>query len=210
MKISEMPEWVLKYKTKGYTVRCNAKSCYCLYKVTSTYVPGSHPKTKYEYVGVIKEKEGLITPRDKEESAQKKVFYLEYGFSMFLYSCFKRRLQRSLFNTNGENAQRIIKLSIIQYMYGTTSDSAIRLTWIGNKDLKGLIEQKSRNYTQRAVNLLAEKVEVFFKEKIPNEEDRFIFKNYLLLTVVREDFEKPVVGYRPEIIEIAERYRIEL
>ena len=77
-------------------------------------------------------------------------------------------------------------------------------------DLKGLIEQKSRTYTQKVVNLLADKIEVFFKEKIPNEEDRFIFKNYLLLTVVREDFEKPVVGYRPEIIEIAERYRIEL
>lgn len=213
MKVSEMPDWVLKYKTKGYTVRLNAKSCYCLYRVWSEYVPGSHPRTHSEYVGVIKEKEGLVTPsartrtRLKEES--KGHYYLEYGYSEMLYRNFKRSLQRSLFNTSGRRAELEIRLAVIRHIYGSDSEEMLSLSWWTARNMKEVLEA-SASISDKRKKTLDSRLEELLRTKILDENERHILKEWLLLAVARDDEENPSPLYSPQALELAEKWRITL
>lgn len=213
MKVSEMPDWVLKYKTKGYTVRLNSKSCYCLYRVWSEYVPGSHPKTHSEYVGVIKEKEGLVTAKErtktkiKEES--KGHYYLEYGYSEMLYKNFKRSLQRSLFNVTGRKAEIEIRLAIIRNIYGSDSEDMLSLSWWTERNREEVLKESTLISEKRKKTLDAKLVDLL-KAKIIDERDRSILKEWLLLAVAREDEKTPSPLYSPQALEIAEKWRVTL
>lgn len=213
MKVSEMPDWVLKYKKKGYTVRLNSKSCYCLYRVWSEYVPGSHPKTHSEYVGVIKEKEGLITPEERTKTKLKEEsighYNLEYGYSEMLYRNFRRSLQRSLFNVSGRKAEIEIRLAIIRSIYGDDREEMLSLSWwtSRNKD-EALAVSASINGNRK--KMLDSKLEEILKSKIVDESDRHLFKEWLMLATARDDEESPSPLYSPKAIEIAGKWRIEL
>ncbi len=213
MKVSEMPDWVLKYKTKGYTVRLNSKSCYCLYRVWSEYVPGSHPKTHSEYVGVIKEKEGLITAKErtktKLEEESRGHYYLEYGYSEMLYKNFKRPLQRSLFNVTGRKAEIEIRLAVIRNIYGADSEDMLSLSWWTARNMKEVLEE-STSISEKRKKTLDAKLEDLLRTKVIDEKDRYILKEWLLLAVVRDDEDKPSPLYSPQALEIAEKWRITL
>ncbi len=213
MKVSEMPDWVLKYKTKGYTVRLNAKSCYCLYRVWSEYVPGSHPKTHSEYVGVIKEKEGLVTAeertRSKIKEERKGHYNLEYGYSEMLYRNFRRSLQRSLFNVKGRRAEIEIRLAIARNIYGDDSEEMLSLSWWTARNLKEALEIAASLNEKRKKPLDA-RLEELLRSKIVDENDRYILKEWLLLAVAREDEESPSPLYSPKALGLAEKWRIEL
>ncbi len=57
----ELPEFVLKYKTKGTAIKFS-KGNYYLYKVRSQREEGKkYPVVKSEYIGVITEEKGLVT-----------------------------------------------------------------------------------------------------------------------------------------------------
>ncbi len=73
-----LPDWVLKYKTKGIYAR-KTKTGYALYRGHSERVPGkSYPVFRCdEYLGIVTEKEGL-TPSKPPVKAGIKV--LRYGF----------------------------------------------------------------------------------------------------------------------------------
>lgn len=77
--MQKLPDWVLKYKTKGIYVK-KTKTGYALYRGHSERVPGkSYPVFKCdEYLGIVTEKEGL-TPSKPPVKAGIKV--LRYGFS---------------------------------------------------------------------------------------------------------------------------------
>ena len=213
MKVSEMPDWVLKYKKKGYTVRLNSKSCYCLYRVWSEYVPGSHPKTHSEYVGVIKEKEGLITPKERTRTKLKEEsighYNLEYGYSEMLYRNFRRSLQRSLFNVSGRKAEIEIRLAIIRSIYGDDREEMLSLSWwtARNKDEVLEIAASLNEKRKKAVDC---KLEEILKSKIVDESDRQLLKEWLMLATARDDEETPSPLYSPKAIEIAGKWRIEL
>ncbi len=213
MKVSEMPDWVLKYKTKGYTVRLNAKSCYCLYRVWSEYVPGSHPKTHSEYVGVIKEKEGLITTKERAKTRQKEEsrghFYLEYGYSEMLYRNFKRSLQRSLFNVSGRKAEVEIRLAIIRSIYGADSEDMLSLSWWTARNMNEVLEE-SASISEKRKATLDRKIEELLKTTVIDESDRHILKEWLLLAVARDDEDSPSPLYSPQAIELARKWRITL
>lgn len=213
MKVSEMPDWVLKYKTKGYTVRLNAKSCYCLYRVWSEYVPGSHPKTHSEYVGVIKEKEGLITTKERSKTKRKEEsrghYCLEYGYSEMLYRNFKRSLQRSLFSVTGKRAEIEIRLAIIRNIYGDDSEGMLSLSWWTARNKKEAMEVSS-SISERRKKTLDVKLKELLKTKIIDKGDRHILKEWLLLAVARDDEDSPSPLYSPQAIDLAEKWRITL
>lgn len=213
MKVSEMPDWVLKYKTKGYTVRLNAKSCYCLYRVWSEYVPGSHPKTHSEYIGVIKEDEGLVTPKERTKAKLKEEskghYNLEYGYSEMLYRNFKRSLQRSLFNVTGRKAEIEIRLAIIRHIYDSDSEEMLSLSWWTARNKKEVLAE-SASISDKRKKTLDSKLEDLLKTKIIDESDRHILKEWLLLAVARDDEENPSPLYSPKALEIAEKWRITL
>lgn len=213
MKVSEMPEWVLKYKKKGYTVRLNSKSCYCLYRVWSEYVPGSHPKTHSEYVGVIKEKEGLITPKERTKTKLKEDsighYNLEYGYSEMLYRNFRRSLQRSLFNVTGRKAEIAIRLAIIRSIYGDDREEMLSLSWWTSRN-KSEALAVSASINENRKKMLDSKLEEILKSKIVDESDRHLFREWLMLATARDDEESPSPLYSPKAIEIAGKWRIEL
>lgn len=213
MKVSEMPEWVLKYKKKGYTVRLNSKSCYCLYRVWSEYVPGSHPKTHSEYVGVIKEKEGLITPKERTKTKLKEDsighYNLEYGYSEMLYRNFRRSLQRSLFNVTGRKAEIEIRLAIIRSIYGDDREEMLSLSWWTARN-KSEALAVSASINENRKKMLDSKLEEILKSKIVDESDRHLFREWLMLATARDDEESPSPLYSPKAIEIAGKWRIEL
>ncbi len=213
MKVSEMPDWVLKYKTKGYTVRLNAKSCYCLYRVWSEYVPGSHPKTHSEYVGVIKEKEGLITTKERSKTRQKEEsrghYYLEYGYSEMLYRNFNRSLQRSLFNVSGRKAEVEIRLAIIRNIYGSDSKDMLSLSWWTARNMNEVLGE-SASISDKRKATLDRKIEELLRTKVTDDGERHILKEWLLLAVVRDDEDSPSPLYSPQAIELAEKWRITL
>ena len=213
MKLSEMPDWVLKYKKKGYTVRLNSKSCYCLYRVWSEYVPGSHPKTHSEYVGVIKEKEGLITPKERTKTKLKEEsighYNLEYGYSEMLYRNFRRALQRSLFNVSGRKAEIEIRLAIIRSIYGNDSEEMLSLSWWTARNKAEALET-SASLTEKRKKTLDSRLDEIVRSRIVDDGDRFLLKEWLLLAVARDDEESPSPLYSSKAVEIAERWRIEL
>ena len=213
MKVSEMPDWVLKYKKKGYTVRLNSKSCYCLYRVWSEYVPGSHPKTHSEYVGVIKEKEGLITPKERTKTKLKEEsighYNLEYGYSEMLYRNFRRSLQRSLFNVSGRKAEIEIRLAIIRSIYGDDREEMLSLSWWTSRN-KAEVLEISASLNENRKKMLDSKLEEILKSKIADESDRHLFREWLMLATARDDEETPSPLYSPKAIEIAVKWRIEL
>lgn len=213
MKVSEMPDWVLKYKKKGYTVRLNSKSCYCLYRVWSEYVPGSHPKTHSEYVGVIKEKEGLITPKERTKTKLKEEsighYNLEYGYSEMLYRNFRRSLQRSLFNVTGRRAEIEIRLAIIRSIYGDDREEMLSLSWWTSRNKDEVLEI-SASLNENRKKAVDSKLEEILKSKIADESDRHLFREWLMLATARDDEETPSPLYSPKAIEIAGKWRIEL
>ncbi|NCC64607.1 MAG: hypothetical protein EOM15_08125 [Spirochaetia bacterium] len=73
-----LPDWVLKYKTKGIYVK-KTKTGYALYRGHSERVPGkSYPVFRCdEYLGVATEKEGLVPSKPPVKAG---VRVLRYGF----------------------------------------------------------------------------------------------------------------------------------
>ncbi len=73
-----LPDWVLKYKTKGIYAR-KTKKGYALYRGHSERVPGkSYPVLRCdEYLGIVTEKEGLVPSKPPVKAGIK---VLRYGF----------------------------------------------------------------------------------------------------------------------------------
>lgn len=204
MKISEMPEWALKYKTKGYTLR-QVGNHYALYKATSKYVKGGNPKTILTFVGMITEEDGLIPKKTKPESS---IVYIEYGLSHFIYTFFKRTLQRSIFNSTGDN-DLLIRLAIIQYIFGNTYLSSISCSFI-SKDIEEKMVALSKTISASRIINLSKKIDKELQNLIVDEEERCTLINLLRLVVVNKESSanELQIYYSDEIIKILKKYEV--
>lgn len=128
MKIIDLPDYAKKFKTKGYDVK-KVGNEYYQYKVEHHRVKDkNYPVTRFIYIGKIDKDKGLIvsyTQKDEDIEA-----YLEYGLSKFIFSHYKRFLQRSLFNITGEFADNIIKLGIIKYIFGSINIMSLKSSFL--------------------------------------------------------------------------------
>ncbi len=174
-----MPEWVLKYKKKGYTIHKTGNS-YALYKATSTYVPNSHPKTILTYVGIITE-QGL---KQKKETPGTSHSFVEYGLSNFLYEHFHRDLQRMMFNSSKEMSKPVILLAIVKYIYGTVSDVAISSSYMPNKEFE-LLKKMRESTSEKRLDVLVGKLDGLMRAAFM--EDVEDVKILLRLVVIEED-----------------------
>ena len=200
MKIKDMPEWALKYKTKGHTIRQIGDNRFGLYRATSQYVKGKNPKTILTFVGVITEQDGLIPKKVKPTTENS---YREYGLSHFIYTYFKRELQRSLYN--GRNNDDFIRLAIIKYVFGHISAVLIRSTYISNGIEEKLIDFSTKFNPKRIQNL-CNKIDQLFHSLIKDENDFITLIALLKLVVVSN---KNSSAYFPEeIISILRKYGV--
>lgn len=169
MKISDMPAWVLKYKSKGYTIRFQGGQ-YCLLKVSSVRVKDKpYPKLIQEFIGVITEKDGLI-PK-KVAPSDEPVLRLELGLSAFLYTNFKREMNRHINATDFREV--IITATLILFMFDTVDDRFLKLTHLprltGSDSFQHLNERRLNNAER-----LNQRIHDHLNQTIPDDIERSV------------------------------------
>lgn len=203
MKIKDMPAWVLKHKTKGYTVRYNNGS-FSLIKIKSVRVKDKpYPKLINEFVGIIT-KEGLIPKKTYNDNLNNDIF-IEFGFSFFVYLNFRRDLKRALYNESSESKDLTIAAAITLSLFNDINDEYLEHTY-----LKTLLKVDSFiHLTDRKIknaNRLKLMIEDLLKSKIPNPIDRNILILKLKNTLINQNSNITSSLYSDSTIEIIERY----
>ena len=156
------PEWVEKYRAPGKTIKKTKSGGYALYRCTSTYVPGKHPKSVQTYLGVITEDKGFIPKRGTEV----KPIAIEYGLSHLIWRNFRSRIAGSLWSSGNE----LIKLGIIGFIFGSVDETYIRnssLTFADADRIVQFLEKTNPNRIETAKKI----VEREMHRAIPNEVD---------------------------------------
>lgn len=185
--INKYPDWVEKYRDKGKTIRKTAYG-YGLYKCTSVYdKEKGYPRSIQEFLGVIDKEKGFI-PKVKKNSSPE---YIEYGLSTFIMLNFKREIKRCAYGSNKD--ERLIKLGIINFIFGTYSKQLVNHSYLTYKDDDVLNYIDSVNL--KRVNTVSKKIDELFKSKINDEKDRLDLINILKLSVIDpETLIKPVIN----------------
>lgn len=203
MRISDFPDWALRFRKKGFTVRRNGNG-FALFRVSSHRVRGlRYPKTEQEFVGMIDREKGLIPKKIRPGEAE----YLEFGLSSVIYRNFFRTLARSLFNA-GKNAPGLVKLGIVCFMFGGVGERLLGLTSLsyGDPDLLAL----SRTASPERIKRLSQRISRILEEKVGDADDRSYLIQSLRLVVVPKGCRGAGSGvsYPAGAAEIMDRYGI--
>ena len=204
MRIELLPDWAKKYKTKGYDIRLRNNN-YVLYKISSVRVEGKkYPQPVQEYIGIITEKDGLLEKKRKISDYQEEI--LEYGLSHYIYSNYRRALQRSLFNLTGDVATNIIILGVVYFIYGYIDINYLSLSYISyekKEDLLSIYE----NTNKRKIISISNKIESLLKQVFCIESDY-----HLLIATLRQStvfYDKKIAYSYPKLaIDIFEKYGV--
>ena len=207
MRKELLPDWAKKYKTKGYDVRYRSNN-YVLYKITSTRVQGrKNPQPVQEYIGMITEKDGLLEKKRKVSDNQGVI--LEYGLSHYIYSNYRRVLQRSLFNITGDNATCIITLSIIYFIYGFIDINCLGLSYLSYNRKEELLSLYETIDKKRIVNT-SNKIESLLKKVFYKESDYRLLIASLRQSTINyiKGYDKIIYSYPNIAIEIFNKYGV--
>lgn len=203
MRYEDLPEFARPYKKKGYDVR-KQKDNYFLYKISSHREPGlKYPKLDQEYIGIIDSTGRLI--RKKEYPSDKKREYMEWGLSSFIMSRYRRQLLRSVYNGSDRKNIDLVKLAIIQYVFGIITETAIRRCHLAREDAEKLLNLSkvaSAERIGRLVNKIGELQKEAFGEDMHDAE-------ILMKLCVMENDSIVEPGYPDEITALFEKHRIE-
>lgn len=167
MRKIDLPEYAQQFKIKGYDVK-KIGNFYYQYKVDHYRVPDKkYPITKLTYIGKIDKEKGLIKAHSISDVI---IAYLEYGLSNFLFTKYKRPMQRTLYNTKGKYALDIIKLGIINYIFNNVSLNTLKssyLTYYDAIELFNLYNSSSKNKirTDSLKNKIDEMLHTTFTDK---------------------------------------------
>lgn len=194
----QYPDWVEKYREKGKTIR-KVRDGYGLYKCTSEYVPGAkYPKLVQTYLGMITEKDGFIP----KKSVSTNPSYIEYGLSHFIWLNFKRVLSRATFTGD----EVVVRLGIIQYIFGTVREDLIPLSFISNGIEETLIKRLP-DISSNRIKAVSNKIGSVLAEKIPDKEDRFLLESLLRMCVMESNNRNAQIPALPQLAEgLIERY----
>lgn len=195
---NQYPDWVEKYRTKGQTIR-KVRNGYGLYKCTSTYEPGAkYPKSVQTYLGMITEKDGFIP----KKSVSNHPSYIEYGLSHLIWTNFKRTLVRSTFSGDED----VVRLGVIQYIFGSVREELIPLSFISDGMEKQLC-QRLGTVSPARIKTVSNKTDTLLSEKIPEREDRFLLEALLRMCVMDSGNRRSQIPRLPEeAAKLIERY----
>ena len=184
-----MLSWALKYKGKNKSLICLGGNRYVLYEVTSKYNPSlGYSKSIQSFIGVITEENGLVLKKKRDNNESN---YLEYDLSHFLYLNFKRSIPRSLGRTTDVvYVDHIIKLIIVKYIFDGADEDMTYLCIDDGKEIK----EFRRKISDVRINDGSKKLNEFLRQKITDENDLNLLKNYLRLITVRKDEEVNIYG----------------
>ncbi|MGN1343248.1 MAG: hypothetical protein ACI4U3_01620 [Traorella sp.] len=135
------------------------------------------------------------------------VTFIEYGLSHFIYTHFKRALQRSLYNSG--NNDEMLRLAIIHFVFGGLTPALISNTYLSNSIEDKLISLSSKLNHNRIVRLSG-KIDQEFSSLITDEEDRITLIALLRLIVVKKGIhpDEIRISYSDEIINIFRKYGV--
>lgn len=195
---NQYPDWVEKYRTKGQTIR-KVRNGYGLYKCTSTYEPGAkYPKSVQTYLGMITEKDGFIP----KKSVSANPSYIEYGLSHLIWTNFKRALVRSTFSGD----EGVVRLGIIQYIFGSVREELVPLSFISD-GMEDLLCQRLGSVSSPRIKAVSNKIDSILSEKIPDREDRLLLEALLRMCVMDSNNRGAQVPKLPdEAGKLIERY----
>ena len=104
--MSNYPEWVNSYKTKGTSIK-KVGNNYYLYKTTSHRVPGKkYPQAVSEYIGIITE-DGVKETGNKVVQSEE-VIVREYGMTKVILTLLERKDSR--YAKGGEDRALLLRL----------------------------------------------------------------------------------------------------
>lgn len=171
MRTEMLPEFARPFKTKGHDVRKTGNEYY-LYKVEHFRVSGKkNPVTKYVYIGRIDREKGLIPAHT--QNGGDVIACLEYGLSDYIYSNYRRALQRTLFNTSGEMASDTIKIGIIRFIFGKVTLATLRASRLTHNDAERLSAMYASNARlEGRAKTLSEKIDAMLGSVFVTEEDK--------------------------------------
>ena len=196
------PDWAEKYRAKGRTLR-KVRDGYGLYECTSVYVKGEkYPKSKQTYLGMITEKDGFIPKKISSLSGQ----YLEYGLSHFLFTNFKRDLQRSTFN----GSEEIVMLGIVFYIFGSIDEVFIQSTWLTKDKSDAFVDRINKGINESRLKTVSNKIDSLLVQRIPDDRDRLILVKLLFLSAIDKSSAPESVIYPETLTAIIERYGLKL
>lgn len=182
MKISEMPDWALKYKGKNKSLKYLGNDKYGLYDVTSKYDKElGYSKSIQTFIGVISKDEGLAL---KKRRVNNNAAYLEYGLSHFLYVNFKRSIQRSV-KYYSNDKDYLVKLVIVKFIFGDISNEYIDMTYLCADDSKDIKEYKAKISDIRINNGVV-RLKDTLKLKVSDLNDLNLLENHLRLITIRD------------------------
>ena len=198
-----MPDWVLKHKTKGHTVRYN-NGTFSLIKIKSVRVKDKpYPRLINEYVGIIT-KDGVVHKKTYDNNLNQDSF-IEFGFSYFIYINFRRDLKRAIYGDDHTLKELTLGAAIMYHIFGDVHTDYLNLSYLKtlfNIDNFNLLNERRMKNVHKLSNLINEYLDLY----IPNK----VFKNILIYklknTIIDKDSNIVSGLYSADTIEIIERY----
>lgn len=170
----DYPPWVEEWRAPGRYIR-KTQTGYALYTCEKVRVADEKAKTKHIYLGRITEEAGFIP----KEGLSPLVEYQEYGLSHFIWTNLRKDIRKHL--PSGKYSP-VIKLGIIQYVFGSTDEIFLRNSYLTCNELDTLVplaQKLSKNQISKVVSAIEQEME----KKIPVEEDRYYLTQLLRLCV---------------------------
>lgn len=200
------PDWVLKHKTEGTTIRRRGDA-FILIKISSKRVPGkNYPVVSQEYLGVIT-KEGLIKKKIYETALKDNL--IEYGLSTFLYLNLLRSLSTHISSNESSSGKELIVIgSILYFMFKDISEDILSLTYLpsltNNFDLTFLTERR-----REKCKSLQNKIDLYLNQLIPNEREKHLLLGKLR-NVLFDPNSKKIINNNGSIDKIISKYNLRM
>ena len=141
----QLPDWVLKYKTKGIYAK-KTKTGYALYRGHSERVPGkSYPVFRCdEYLGIVTEQEGLVPSRPPVKAG---IRVLRYGFCCVAEaSCNVLRKNPKRLGMNAD----VLFVKAVLGLEGRESQMGYEGSWLSilfpGQDLTGILTEDEQRF----------------------------------------------------------------
>jgi hypothetical protein len=167
-----LPDYVLKYKTKGYAIRQIANGNFVLFKVSSHRVAGkNYPVLSQEYIGIITPN-GLLQKKRLVSSS------IEFGLSYFIYRSFYNELNKHIFYEGNIISNTTICAAICFFIFGDISDDLLALSYLPYlakvSSFSLLTERRIKN-----AKILSKLIDTLFDKLVPSAADKYLLLAHL-------------------------------
>lgn len=202
--MKDLPEYVLKYKKKGTSIKYS-KGNYYLYKTRSQREPGKkYPVLKSEYLGVITEDKGLITPHP---SVNGDIEVLKSGAILIAEQTVSELLKVGEFY---QQRKELLYVRSVLYCFGyretqlSYENNYISKLYPNLNILSSLSDNEERTLT-RLKRQMIDKLKVTFT----NDWERIqILSQYLYVVHVNSKWRNSVISC--ELADLATKYKLDL